>query len=175
MICLPPNTPHLFPCPLGQGCVCIYPVQKFPRAQYALYHWLIYNVLPNDSNLAILPEVKLFTKIALLQKILDTPVYYLINVPTLFRDNSHIKCSLMLKSRRKKKKKKKTHSTSLHFSNSPGPKQINFYLIHLSTNHLWLSGKENWTIFLIKLLRQMRFPLGDKSQQCLLYEKVPFF
>lgn len=141
MICLPPNTPHLFPCPLGQGCVCIYPVQKFPRAQYALYHWLIYNVLPNDSNLAILPEVKLFTKIALLQKILDTPVYYLINVPTLFRDNSHIKCSLMLKLRRKKKKK--THSTSLHFSNSPGPKQINFYLIHLSTNHLWLSGKEN--------------------------------
>lgn len=107
MICPPPNTPYLFPCPLGQGCIWIYPVQKFPRAQYTLYHWLIHNVLPNDSNLAILPEVKLFTKIALLQKILDTPVYYLINVLTLFRDNSHIKCSLMLKLRRKKKKKKK--------------------------------------------------------------------
>lgn len=106
MICPPPNTPYLFPCPLGQGCIWIYPVQKFPRAQYTLYHWLIHNVLPNDSNLAILPEVKLFTKIALLQKILDTPVYYLINVLTLFRDNSHIKCSLMLKLRRKKKKKK---------------------------------------------------------------------
>lgn len=38
-------------------------------------------MLSNGSNLAILPGVKLVTKIALLQKILDTPIYSLIMFP----------------------------------------------------------------------------------------------
>lgn len=66
----------------------------------------------------------------------------------------------------------------LHFSlcllNSSCPKHFDFYLMYMPTNHLCSSSKEYWTMCLIKLIKQMGFPLGDNTQKYLLYKMYLF-
>lgn len=62
----------------------------------------------------------------------------------------------------------------LCFLNSSCPKHFDFYLMYMPTNHLCWSNREYWTMYLIKLFKQMGFPLGDNTQKYLLYKMYLF-